>query len=129
MNAQDVNPNPTVTSPYYREGMPIAAAAVDEPTDRVTLAKLHRRIRSKAFYRLTDVLIICVVTLDNGFTVTGQSACVNPENYNEPMGRKIAEENAVEQLWVLEGYLLQERRFLATMGEYPEHKLPPGAID
>ena len=63
------------------------------------------------FHRLTGVLTVCVLTLKNGFTVTGESACASPENYNEEVGNKIARENAAEKIWVLEGYLLKQRLF------------------
>ncbi len=52
-------------------------------------------------------LTVCCLTLTNGFTVTGESACASPENYDEEIGNKIARENAREKIWVLEGYLLK----------------------
>jgi hypothetical protein len=56
-----------------------------------------------------DLLTFCVITLKNGFTVTGESACASPENFNEEVGRKIAYENARNKIWPLEGYLLKEQ--------------------
>ena len=54
-------------------------------------------------------LTICVLVLRNGFTVTGESACASPENFNAEIGRRIARENAVNKLWPLLGYALKER--------------------
>lgn len=54
-------------------------------------------------------LTICVLILRNGFTVTGESACASPENFNEELGRKIAREKARDKIWALEGYLLKDR--------------------
>lgn len=54
-------------------------------------------------------LTICVLTLKNGFTVSGESACASPENFDAEVGEKIAFENAREKIWVLEGYLLKQR--------------------
>jgi hypothetical protein len=54
-------------------------------------------------------LTICVLVLRNGFTVTGESACVSPENFDAEIGRKVARVNAVQKIWPLEGYLLQQR--------------------
>lgn len=54
-------------------------------------------------------LTVCCLTLKNGFTVTGESACASPENFNAEIGRKIARENARNKIWPLEGYLLKER--------------------
>lgn len=56
-----------------------------------------------------DVLTFCVLVLKNGFTVTGESACASPENFNAEIGRKIARANAVQKIWPLEGYLLKQR--------------------
>lgn len=56
-----------------------------------------------------DLLTFCVLVLRNGFTVTGESACVSPENFDAEIGRKIARENAVQKLWPLMGYALKER--------------------
>ena len=54
-------------------------------------------------------LTFCVFVLRNGFTVTGQSACVSPDNFDAALGKKIAYKDAVDKIWVLEGYLLQEK--------------------
>ncbi|MEL5640798.1 Gp49 family protein [Serratia bockelmannii] len=56
-----------------------------------------------------DLLTFCVLVLKNGFTVTGESACASPENFDAEIGRKIARENAVQKIWMLEGYLLKQR--------------------
>lgn len=55
------------------------------------------------------LLTICVLVLDNGFTVTGESACASPENFDAELGRKIARQNAVAKIWPLEGYLLKDQ--------------------
>lgn len=55
------------------------------------------------------LLTFCVLTLENGFTVTGESACASPENFDAEIGRKIARDNAVNKVWMLEGYLLKQR--------------------
>ncbi|WP_318587795.1 Gp49 family protein [Enterobacter hormaechei] len=56
-----------------------------------------------------DLLTFCVLVLRNGFTVTGESACASPENFDPEIGRKIARENAVNKIWMLEGYLLKQK--------------------
>lgn len=56
-----------------------------------------------------ETLTFCVLVLENGFTVTGESACASPENFDAEIGRKIAFENAREKIWLLEGYLLKEK--------------------
>ena len=56
-----------------------------------------------------DLLTFCVLVLKNGFTVTGESACASPENFNAEIGRKIARENAVAKIWPLMGYELKSK--------------------
>ena len=56
-----------------------------------------------------DLLTFCVLVLRNGFTVTGESACASPENFDAELGRKIARQNAVQKMWPLMGYALKER--------------------
>ena len=58
-----------------------------------------------------STLTFCVLVLKNGFTVTGESACASPHNFDAEIGRKIARENAVNKIWALEGYLLKDNLF------------------
>lgn len=55
------------------------------------------------------VLTICLLVLQNGFTILGKSAPASPENFNEELGRKLAHEDAIRQVWPLMGYELRER--------------------
>lgn len=55
------------------------------------------------------LLTFCVLVLRNGFTVTGESACASPENFDAEMGRKIARQNAEQKIWPLMGYALKQR--------------------
>lgn len=59
-----------------------------------------------------ELLTFCVLVLRNGFTVTGESACASPENFDAEIGRQIARANAVEKIWPLMGYELRTK--LAT---------------
>jgi hypothetical protein len=60
-------------------------------------------------HRSMGLLTFCVLVLRNGFTVTGESACASPENFNAEIGRRIARENAIGKVWPLMGYALKER--------------------
>lgn len=55
------------------------------------------------------LLTFCVLVLKNGFTVTGESACASPENFDPHIGIRIARQNAVQKIWPLMGYALKER--------------------
>lgn len=61
-----------------------------------------------------DLLTFCVLVLRNGFTVTGESACASPENFDAEIGRKIARANAVNRIWPLMGYQLKEQLYQRT---------------
>lgn len=55
------------------------------------------------------LLTFCVLILNNGFSVVGESACASPENFNAEIGRKIARENAKNKIWPLMGYELRTK--------------------
>lgn len=52
---------------------------------------------------------VCCLTLRNGFTVTGESACASPENFDAEIGRSVARENARQKIWPLLGFALRQR--------------------
>lgn len=93
---------------------------------RVTPADIEANIAGEYYFTAADgirganslecergdpltLLTFCVLVLKNGFTVTGESACASPENFDAEIGRKIARQNAVAKIWPLMGYALKER--------------------
>ena len=68
-------------------------------------------VDSATYPEALNLLTFCVITLKNGFTVTGESACASPENFDKIIGQKIAYENARNKIWQLEGYLLKEQLY------------------
>lgn len=96
---------------------------------RVTPDDLEKNIRSEFYFTASEGVLgasemgtrpagiaeslnrltICVLVLANGFTVTGESACVSAENFDAEIGRKVARKNAVEKIWPLMGYALLSR--------------------
>lgn len=87
------------------------AAIAATPGEKVTNATLDAAIVEHIFLNpLGTTLTVCVIKLRNGFTVTGESACVDPANYRREIGEKIAYDNARNKIWLLEGYALAERR-------------------
>lgn len=69
---------------------------------------VYRPVPVKAMETL-GLLTFCVLVLKNGFTVTGESACASPENFDAGLGRKIARQNAVAKIWPLMGYELRSK--------------------
>ena len=79
---------------------------------RLTLADIDAAIVSESFTVLpSGKAMVCELILRNGFSVSGESACVSKENFNFEIGEKIAREDARKKVWMLEGYALQERLF------------------
>ena len=79
---------------------------------RITPEHLDKVISSEDYHVFEgSQLTVCCLTLQNGFTVTGESACASPENFNAEIGKKIARSNARDKIWALEGYLLKQFLF------------------
>lgn len=96
---------------------------------RVTPADIEAEIASEFYFTAADgvegasghrpnsvrdgtalsLLTFCVLVLRNGFTVTGESACASPENFDAELGRKIALLNAVNKIWPLLGFRLRDK--------------------
>ena len=119
-------PSPDTTDPGIERE--IQAKGLTAP--RVTPADLEEAIQSCYFFtaengvcgeeaahnrpnavyeKSLSLLTFCVLVLKNGFTVTGESACASPENFDADLGRKIARENAKQKLWPLLGYALKQK--------------------
>ena len=84
-----------------RKGL-TAARLTPEHIDRVIVSERYHVFPGTTF-------TVCLLTLTNGYTVLGESACVSPQNFDAEIGRKIARENARNKIWQLEGYLLREQ--------------------
>ncbi len=77
---------------------------------RVTPDQIDAKILAEQYHVFPGTTVtVCCLTLQNGFTVTGESACASPENFDEAVGRSIAKRNARDKIWSLEGYLLREK--------------------
>lgn len=91
---------------------------------RLTPALIDAAIKSVDYHVFGGtVLTVCCITLKNGFTVTGESACASPENFDAEIGKEIAHQNAREKIWVLEGYLLREKLYWASQAAIPVDSL------
>lgn len=74
---------------------------------RVTPEMLDAEIADEQYHVFDgSCLTVCALTLHNGFTVTGESACASPQNFDAEVGRKVARSKAREKLWPLLGFRL-----------------------
>lgn len=56
-----------------------------------------------------EVLTVCIIVLRNGFTVIGKSAPASRDNFDRELGRKLARDDAIRQIWPLMGFALRDR--------------------
>lgn len=84
----------------------LAARAV---APRVHQSDVDNAVRKTEYYVFPgNKDTLCRLTLRNGYTVVGRSACVDTANFQQDIGERIAREDAYRQVWVLLGYALQE---------------------
>lgn len=97
------------------------AALEASPGERVTPDQMTARIADVRYLRLPDSTVtLCSITLDNGYSVRGEAACVDPTNYDEQIGQQFAYRDAYRKLWPLFGFLLAEDRFRSSRGSQGE---------
>jgi hypothetical protein len=85
---------------------------------RVTAEALQANIVKETFYQ-HELLTICVLELQNGFTVLGQSACADPSNFMEDVGQRLARKDAEGKIWALMGYELKTKVALVANSNPP----------
>ena len=84
----------------------------------VTLNSIQNKVQKTTYTLLPDgKTTICQLHMENGYTINGHSACVDPTQYNQALGEKYSYEDAINKAWPLEGYLLAERRYQSTKGK------------
>lgn len=77
---------------------------------RLTPADIDAVIIEEDYYIFPNTTFtVCLLTLVNGFNVSGYSAAASLENFDVEIGRKVAKDNARSKIWKLEGYLLKQR--------------------
>lgn len=90
----------------------VQAALKKLPYERTTLAEIENRIADTSYLRLNDTVTICNLTLDNGYSVRGESDCGDPRRYDQRIGEKLARDQAIGHLWPLFKFMLAEIRHL-----------------
>lgn len=83
---------------------------------RITPKMIDEIIISETFTVLpSGKAMVCELTLKNGFTVRGESACVSKANFNQEIGENISRDNARNKVWELEGYRLQQDLYVTSL--------------
>ena len=76
---------------------------------RVTPDAVDAAIAGEEYAVFSGRLTVCVLTLVNGFLVTGESSCVDAANFDADLGKKLARQKARDKIWELEGYRLRQQ--------------------
>lgn len=96
-------------------GEQLDQAIASMPYPKVTKDTIEAKITKVDYMVLPDSTVtLCNITLKNGYSVRGESACVDPRNFNIEIGKGLAYKDAFGKLWPLEGYLLAEDRWQRT---------------
>ena len=75
---------------------------------------LKSQISNVTFNRFGETGLQCVITLLNGYTVTGESGCIDPTIFDRSIGETIAYKNAFDKLWAILGYNEKQRWYEET---------------
>ena len=65
--------------------------------------------------KVYDKCTVVSAKLPNGFIITESSACIDPSNYDEELGKQICIKKIEDKIWELEGYKLQSQLYLDKM--------------
>lgn len=79
---------------------------------RVTLESIHALVVGETYTVMpSGKTMVCELTLKNGFTVRGEASVVSRANFNEELGRQLSRDDAMDKIWQLEGYALQQKLY------------------
>ena len=93
----------------HKLGVISAAALVATlPERKLTKEFLESEIDKVEYNRFGETNTHCTITTKSGFTFTGESACVDPNNFDQKIGEKFAYEQAFEKMWMPYGFWLHK---------------------
>lgn len=101
----------------------LSSALASRPGARVTKELIDERIYAVQYIvPAGTTMTICIIELKNRFTVRGESACVDPKNFDKDIGQRYAYDDAYRKLWPLFGFLLAEDQWRAREGRFAENQ-------
>ena len=91
--------------------------------NKITAATIEDQIKATEYYVWPGTtLTLALIKLENGFNVLGQSACIDPNEFDAETGRRLARNDAFEKIWQLEAYLLVEAKYQEKQAEEQQAK-------
>lgn len=83
---------------------------------KITLETIESKIINEVYHVFHGTTVtVCLLTLENGYHAIGQSACVDPKEFDVALGRKYAREDAINKIWALEGYLAMQNSWVSKI--------------
>ena len=73
----------------------------------ITDKQLESIIVKEDYKKVSDRMTICILTTKSGFEVLGKSSCLKVEDFSQELGERYSREDAINQLWELEGYRIK----------------------
>ena len=93
----------------YKLGIITAMAlATALPERKLTKEFLESEIDTVEYNRFGDTNTHCTIKTKSGFSFTGESACVDPNNFDQKIGEKFAYENAFNKMLTPYGFWLHK---------------------
>lgn len=113
--SEDYQPYQTKEKNVSEQDIEAEIVAKGKTAPRITPDMLDAEIADEDYHVFEgSCLTVCVLTLQNGYSVVGQSACADPANFDAENGRKIARENARNAIWPLLGFRLKDMLHAGT---------------
>ena len=108
--------SPQLLKEFHMDNAQLEARTLALPGPKITKDQVVAAI-AKADYHHFDgtTQTVCCLTMTNGFTVVGSSACADPANFDAQLGRDLAYDDAVDQVWHLLGFRLRENLYQQTL--------------
>jgi len=78
---------------------------------RVTIEEIEEKVANVEyiFPESCPRMTLCVLTMQNGFSISGQAVAADIENFNENLGREMSRKDALTKMWPIESYLRFEK--------------------
>lgn len=97
----------------------------DLPVPRLTDAYLETLIVHEDYYHYPGTRVtVCCLVVENGFSITGEAVCANPNQFDFTAGKRQARRNTLKRLKEYEHYLLRQRLYETGRVEGGKHHDP-----
>lgn len=77
------------------------------PDNKILPENVDAFIKTTEVSKIGEKTTLVRATLINGYEIIEYSSCVDPKNYDEELGKKLAMKKVEDKVWMLLGFLLQ----------------------